>query len=288
MQPDISEFSYGFALTNEIVGWAKLNAAPIFPSLIEEGKKGGGYDVKLQMPGVPLYLQFKRADCMLRSIAYEISKYNADLSLPFYRFHITESGKSNQHILLQELDDGLNQVFYAAPRFHQQAEIDEAWEANAIAGASIFVRPKDVGDLDEKRHHVAYDTHNAYLCSAPKLLPSLSAAALAEVLEASLERNLQPLRENLPEYERRLDHAWIRGKARVAETKRGIGEAQLSIPLRSADSALPGPQARVESHPPPEIRAPRRVPEELEPLRRLANAAMTRFHSQLIIVQRTK
>lgn len=41
MIPEISEFSYGFALTNELVSWSKLTAASIFPSLIEEGKKGG-------------------------------------------------------------------------------------------------------------------------------------------------------------------------------------------------------------------------------------------------------
>jgi len=40
MTPEISEFSYGFALTNEIVGWANLKAPPIFPSLVEEGKVG--------------------------------------------------------------------------------------------------------------------------------------------------------------------------------------------------------------------------------------------------------
>jgi len=38
MTPEISEFSYGFALTNELVGWAPVAAAPLFPSLIEEGK----------------------------------------------------------------------------------------------------------------------------------------------------------------------------------------------------------------------------------------------------------
>src|SRR5258707_1134113 len=117
--PEISEFSYGFALTNEIVGWAPLTAAPLFPSLIEEGKAGGGYDVKLDLPGYPLYLQFKRADCMKRSSAAELSKHNLPLSLPFYRFKITEARKSNQHDLLLELDDGTCLVLYAAPRFHE-------------------------------------------------------------------------------------------------------------------------------------------------------------------------
>src|SRR5579863_6114902 len=133
MTPEISEFSYGFALTNEIVGWASLKAAPIFPSLIEEGKKGGGYDVKLDMPGVPLYLQFKRADCMTRRSAREIRKHEALLSVPFYRFSITESGKSDQHTLLLALDDGTNEVFYAAPRFHELAEINQAWSASEVA-----------------------------------------------------------------------------------------------------------------------------------------------------------
>lgn len=64
MLPEISEFSYGFALMNELVGWTELSAAPVFPSLIEEGKAGGGYDVKLDWPGAPLYLQFKRSEQM--------------------------------------------------------------------------------------------------------------------------------------------------------------------------------------------------------------------------------
>jgi hypothetical protein len=41
MIPQSSELSYGLALTNEIVAWAPLTIAPTFPSLIEEGKKGG-------------------------------------------------------------------------------------------------------------------------------------------------------------------------------------------------------------------------------------------------------
>src|SRR6516225_8362623 len=104
MTPEISEFSYGFALTNEIVGWAPITAAPLFPSLIEEGKAGGGYDVKLDMPAVPLYLQFKRADCMMRRSAKELNIYNLPLFRPFHRFKIAESGKSDQHELLLSLD----------------------------------------------------------------------------------------------------------------------------------------------------------------------------------------
>jgi hypothetical protein len=61
--PDISEFSYGFALTRELINIADppLSAAPVFPSLMAEGRKGRGYDVNLKAPGFPLFIQFKNA-----------------------------------------------------------------------------------------------------------------------------------------------------------------------------------------------------------------------------------
>ena len=109
MKPEISEFSYGFALTNELVGWVALSAAPVFPSLIEEGKAGGGYDVKLDRPGVPLFLQFKRSHCMVRRTAKEhqaVVALGGTLNVPYYRFPITEATTSDQHELLLALDDG--------------------------------------------------------------------------------------------------------------------------------------------------------------------------------------
>ena len=169
MTPEISEFSYGFALTNEIVGWAPVAAAPLFPSLIEEGKAGGGY-VKLDLSGVALYLQFKRADCMVRANAHEIKQYGLGISLPFYRFYITESGKSDQHELLLALSETQNMVFYVAPRFHELSEINEAWSLNQVAARSIFVSPQIIGVLDDDYHHVAYDDSSAWLCSEPKTI----------------------------------------------------------------------------------------------------------------------
>jgi hypothetical protein len=124
MIPEISEFSYGFALTNELVGWLELSVAPIFPSLVEEGKAGGGYDVKLDRPGAPLYLQFKRSEYMMRRSAREyrsILDQQGQLRVPFYRFSIMDASKSDQHELLLALDITPNNVFYAAPRFHSLA-----------------------------------------------------------------------------------------------------------------------------------------------------------------------
>jgi hypothetical protein len=68
VKPDFPEFSYGFALTREICErWKRgLKVAPVFPSLIQEGRTGGGYDVLLE-PGFPLFLQFKISQYMARA-----------------------------------------------------------------------------------------------------------------------------------------------------------------------------------------------------------------------------
>ena len=62
MRPNISEFSYGYALTNELINLHGIGTStgPVCPSLYDEGKSGGGWDVKLNSGGVPLFLQFKR------------------------------------------------------------------------------------------------------------------------------------------------------------------------------------------------------------------------------------
>jgi hypothetical protein len=69
----ISEFSYGYALTEELANGSlgQLIAAHVFPSLIQEGRAGGGYDVQLPFRGRPLFLQFKLSDSMRTSRARE-------------------------------------------------------------------------------------------------------------------------------------------------------------------------------------------------------------------------
>ena len=74
MKPNISEFSFGYALTSELIHWygMPITAAPIFPSTYQEGQAGGGYDVMLNQPGLPLFLQYKLSHCMVRSNAQEV------------------------------------------------------------------------------------------------------------------------------------------------------------------------------------------------------------------------
>jgi hypothetical protein len=279
MTPEISEFSYGFALTNEMVGWAPIAVAPLFPSLIEEGRAGGGYDVKLEMPGVPLYLQFKRADCMKTRGAREISTHNLKVSLPFYRFKITEARKSDQHELLLALDDGSCLVFYAAPRFHQIAEINDAWQKNLVATNSIFVAPSTIGALDAASHHVAYDQRRAWLCSDPHEIEFLSSGVLLQRLNSRIASDPRPFREKLPELVLNLHNAERRARARVSERARAEDAAAVyTSPDRAFRRASPDTPAI-----PAKVSRP--LSETERQLREASDMAARLFDAQLIVVQ---
>lgn len=307
MLPEISEFSYGFALTNELVAWAELSAAPVFPSLIEEGKAGGGYDVKLDQPGAPLYLQFKRSEYMSRRSAKEyktIRDHGGRLVVPFYRFAITEATKSQQHELLLALDISPNHVFYVAPRFHRLSEINDAWSESAVASRSVFVSPTEIGSLDDDRHSVAFDQNGSWICSEPRALNTLSSREVLEKLRGNLREDDRPLRARLPELVNELRDAERRGLERIIEKRRRADEdvdARRTSRARSvadglqgmvpsyADRELPSAEERrrleAPEPTPPAMREPQPLSPERLALREAADIAARVFDAQLIIVQ---
>ena len=113
MKPQISEFSYGYALTDELIHWhgTNLTAAPIFPSLYQEGQPRGGYDLMLQRLGLPLFLQFKLADCMVLRNAQEVKDHI--FHVPYYRMHLRPTKHSSQHEMLLSLENQGNEVYYS-------------------------------------------------------------------------------------------------------------------------------------------------------------------------------
>lgn len=287
MTPEISEFSYGFALTNEIVGWAPLSTAPIFPSLIEEGRAGGGYDVRLDFPGVPLYLQFKRADRMMRRNAKEIREHNLSLSLPFHRFKITESGKSDQHQLLLALDAEQDAVFYAAPRFDKFDEINRAWDTNEVASRSIFISPEQIGVLDSKSHHVAYDQNNAFVCSDPRSVQFLTSADLIDVLRNRLKNDARPLREKIPELKRNINRAIVQAQEGAGRSARAEQNRQTrTVILEPFNAALLRKSSEfVRPVTPIPTRPSRLLTGPEQDLREISDISLKVFDAQLIIIQ---
>lgn len=163
MRPiDLSEFSFGYALTESLIKGLPhgLTAAPLFPSLKKEGQPGGGYDLKLSFQGFILFLQFKLSDRMERSTAKEAK--DGVLETPFFRMHLRSSAKSDQHQLLLDLEGGGNTVFYAAPEFSTAVELDEAYLADEVVAQTVFIRPSDIKALpDQKEHWVAFKKGNS-------------------------------------------------------------------------------------------------------------------------------
>lgn len=222
MHPDISEFSYGYALTEALVNLSSgsLRAAPIFPSLVEEGRSGGGYDVCIPFPGFPLFLQFKLSHRMIRKTAAEIQK--GFLTKPFYRMHLRPTKHSQQHPMLLSLEKSGAAVYYAAPYFHTPKELNEAYTTSTVIQRSIFIKPSSIGALpDDGDHHIAFKRGSpSYLCSEdPRTIKGRSEPEifLDDLRNNNVKREqLSPTRESA--------EAWANRLEKVIRTHRaGIG-----------------------------------------------------------------
>lgn len=154
MEPLFSEFSYGYALTQEFAsgGFGSLTGAPVFPSLYQEGRPGGGYDVNIPLSGTPLFLQFKLSHYLWRSNALE---WDLFLS-PYYRMYLRPLRHSLQHNLLMELEADNNEVYYAAPAFYTVDELNEAYIAGNVIDRTAFFSPSDIGGLDLDLHYLVF------------------------------------------------------------------------------------------------------------------------------------
>jgi len=173
MKLSFTEFSYGYAFTENLIRWSgtRPNQAPVFPNLIQEGRLG--YDVKIEMPALPLFFQFKLPELMVRDTAREIKKLRiADLTAPFFRMSLMRPDISDQHINLIHLEHKFpNSVFYVSPKFHDSESFNQAYIKAEVHILSACFSPNDIGKiLDNKSHSIAYppDSSVAWLCSEPR------------------------------------------------------------------------------------------------------------------------
>ena len=165
----LSEFSYGYALTEELVRGvtATLAAAPVFPSLYAEGQTGGGWDVMIPYPVTPLFLQFKLSHYMVRRTAKERKL----LRSRYYRMHLRPSRYSDQHDLLLAWEAAGNATYYAAPCFHTTDALNRAYLSRNVMAESAFFPPSVIGPLpDHYDHYLAFNATAVYVCSEPRKL----------------------------------------------------------------------------------------------------------------------
>ena len=170
MKSEFSEFSYGYAVLDELINWygSPLDSVPEFPTTVAEASLG--YDARISADGFALFLQFKVSDCMVKRTAFEATRGHFDP--PFYRMHLRRISKSRQHELLIELENDQHFVFYVAPGFHRMLELNNAYFSREIAAKSIWIRPSEIGGLpDTKDHHVSFKLPSNFVrYSEPKHL----------------------------------------------------------------------------------------------------------------------
>ena len=191
MRPSFSEFSYGYALTEALVGGRQHLVRPIFPTQREESKSG--YDLKLDCPGYPLFLQFKVCDGMKSRRAKELSKFQLPIRRPFLRMNLMPAGRSQQHSRLRKLESQGETVFYAAPRFFNDNEFASHYRNREIICHTAFVSPGAIGSLpDNKEHHVSFEckARQGWFLSEPrKVAPILEGDEFKELNQRHLDNN---------------------------------------------------------------------------------------------------
>ena len=230
MKAKFSEFSFGFALTHELVTvFPRLSeAVPTFPSLREEGREGG-WDVRLSGRGFFVFLQFKLSDYMVRESAKQWPQFNR----PYFRFPIMPSKHSNQHELLLkcERSSPTHFVYYAAPAFNFPNELNDAFLHRRAVSRTAFVRPSSIGNLpDNNEHYIAFDgPHNFYRYSEPVQIENT-------VFGANFYEELHE-RANNVQLERFDDEAFIRLSNRLKQIL--FEEENFSAELLDSLDSLP-------------------------------------------------
>ena len=225
MKLGYTEFSFGYAFTENLVRSSASGPknAPVFPNLSQEAYLG--YDVKIDLPGRPLFFQYKLPELMTRNTAREITTYKlAGFTTPFFRMPLMPSGLSKQHELLMKLEKKYpNAVFYASPKMRDGRAFNSAYAKVEVHRKSVFFSPNDVGPLpDPKAHSIAYrdGLAAAWVCSEPKEIPTTSFEALEQEARADFEQTrFHTLRTAAPE---------------LRELMRSI----VSAPMREAESSI--------------------------------------------------
>lgn len=260
MKPDFSEFSYGYAVTEELVSAHKaaVIAAPLFPSLYEEGKAGGGYDVKIPLAGKPVFLQFKLSDQLERSNSKE--HQNGLLGIPYYRMHIRPTKHSDQHNLLLDLEASGETVFYIAPEFHLPAELNSFYLGGTVVANSAAFSPIAIGPMpDDDEHYLVFERGASfgYRCSEES----------KRVPKFSLANGLQPILSARGNESRDLGEVGFREIASRMLNVLESGEERLKRRKKSVD-----------------ISGLRRIVDDRNPVDSIGYMARTFFDAELLVI----
>jgi len=221
MKLGFTEFSYGYAFTENLIrsSISAPVAAPVFPNLVQEAKCG--YDVKVELPGMPLFFQFKLPELMERNNAKEIKLGLCGLSVQFFRMPLMRKDISEQHAKLIDLEKKFPKaVFYASPGNKDFASFNSAYSQAEVHLQSVLFSPSDIGELpDNKSHYVSYCPVKwvAWRCSEPKRVKAYTFKDIEYATnEALSERRGRSLQDTINEVHQRV-RCFIPSELRNAE-----------------------------------------------------------------------
>ena len=237
MKVGYSEFSYGYAFTENLIrGSASApTGAPVFPNLVQEGT--AGYDVRIDYPAVPLFFQYKLPELLTRASAFEITKgLCPGLTLEFFRIALMRRDVSNQHQLLIDWEGRYpGQVFYATACLRDCAAFNSAYNTARVAHSSALFSPAEIGPLpDNDVHTIAYKPglSYGYFCSEPKRVKAHSFESLTGPVLKKFE-----------------DQRFREFRTTAREVRQAVREAA-SPALRQAEDAIAG---RLRQALPPDV-----------------------------------
>ena len=192
MKLGYTEFSFGYAFTENLIRSASTatGGAPYFPNLYDEGRLG--YDVRIDFPGCPLYLQYKLPDRMIRDTADEISNRSlAGIVTPFFRMYLMKRSVSRQHELLIDHEHRHpHSVYYATPELSSVGQFNAAYNSAEVHLRSVLFSPNEIGRLpDNEQHVVAYreGLQYAWFCSKPREIRAFRFEDVVGWLRSSFE-----------------------------------------------------------------------------------------------------
>lgn len=158
MEVQFSEFQFAYSVTREIenrIMFSSLNLGmPHIPNQRDEAL--GGYDVRFQGDRmVSIFLQYKLPVKLTRSNANEWDEFHRD----YYRIMIYPDNESHQHNNLRELAraDRRNQVYYCAPAFTSEAELEHFHNTYMVAQNSGFINCYNLLPINgSDKHNICY------------------------------------------------------------------------------------------------------------------------------------
>lgn len=233
MKAAFSEFSYGFAFTYSFIRKLPgVKSAPVLPSLLSEGQQGG-FDLKLDYPGMPVFFQFKLSDYLTRSN----SKYWAYYGRPYFRVEITSLRRSKQHNLLKRLSMSVTpDVFYSAPLFISSNAFNQAFLDHEVENRSAWIALDKLPHLaDSQQHYITFADPRMPKWNTLEPPEELDADFSSGTVIADIHRRLEA--RNIP----MIGHSYLDGLRRqvieiVNEEEQEIAHQTLPIPQFRADA----------------------------------------------------